>query len=310
MKEHATTKRKTLNTFDPDILRGEFPNIELIQLTPGPFQGSIFSAQMEHCRVTVGSFNQAVVCEGSYNPDTLHIGFMLSPGHSVVVQAHEYDDGTLTIHRNAISMHEVFPPDLTWVDITISEKKVSEIIPSFTAEKLAGLSQFFMQGTRSTLTALIQWIDDALDFPNQSPKEEELLTIVNELLFNRVVYHDEEPIYTAGDKFRMHLLEITHELLQKQDTPPSLRDISNALGMKPRTVQKYFHEIYGMGPTEYCRVRRLNGARTDLLLGRQAVSEIAYQWKFAHLGRFASRYKNHFGESPKVTLGRGGSVRT
>jgi len=276
--------------------------MDLIQLSPGRFHGWIFSAQMAHCRIAIGSFNQAVICEGNYNSDTLHIGFILSPGHSAVVQAHEYNDGSLTIHRNAIGTQEVFPPDLTWVDIAIPEKKIHQTIPPFTTEKLAKLSQVFLKGSRSSLTALIQWIDDALDFPDQSPKESELLTTVNELLFNRVVYQDSKPDFTSGDPFRMHIIKVTHELMQKKDTPPSLADICDAIGMKPRTLQKYFHEIYGMGPTEYIRIRRLNKARSNLLTGSDNVGDVAYRWQFYHLGRFAGRYKTHFAESPKETM--------
>ncbi len=304
MRKHSTTEHQTFNSFDSHLLRAELPHIKLLQLTPGRFQGWMFSAQMEHCRVAVGNFNQSVVCEGNYNPRTLHIGFILSPGHSAVVQAHEYDDGTLTIHQNAIGMHEVFPSDLTWVDIAIPENKVAKAIHPVTLEKLSGLSQVFLKGSRSTLTALIQWIDDALDFPNQSPKEEDLLIIINELIFNRVVSLDDEPSFTAGDKFRMQLLDATHQLMKNKDEPPSLAEICDAIGMKPRTVQKYFHETYGMGPTEYCRVRRLNETRCDLIRGDAQVSEIALRWKFYHLGRFAGRYKSHFNENPKETLGR------
>jgi len=309
MRKHSTTEHQTFNSFDSHLLRAELPHIKLLQLTPGRFQGWMFSAQMEHCRIAVGNFNQSVVCEGNYNPRTLHMGFMLSPGHSVIVQAHEYDDGTLTIHRNAIGMHEVLPSDLTWVDIAIPENKLAKAIPPFILEKLAGLSQVFLKGSRSTLTALVRWIDDALDFPNQSPKEEDLLTIINELLLNRVVSRDDEPSFTAGDKFRMHLLDGTHQLMKKKDNPPSLAEICNAIGMKPRTLQKYFQEIYGMGPTEYIRIRRLNEARSDLLTGSDNVGDVAYRWQFYHLGRFAGRYKTHFAENPKETLGRGDSVK-
>jgi len=309
MKELSTIKHQTFDSFDSRILHTDFSQIDLIQLSPGRFHGWMFSAQMAHCRIAVGSFNQAIICEGNYNPDTLHIGFILSPGHSAVVQAHEYDDGTLTIHRNAIGMHEVFPPDLTWVNISIPEKKLPQTIPPFTIEKLAGLSQIFMKGSRSSLTALIQWIDNALDFPDQCPKEDDLLTTVNELLFNRVVYQDSDPDFTTGDTFRMHLIEATHQLIQKKDNPPSLAEICKAIGMKPRTLQKYFQEIYGMGPTEYIRIRRLNEARSDLLTGSNNVGDVAYRWQFYHLGRFAGRYKTHFAESPKETLGSGDSVK-
>lgn len=290
---------RNIDTFDSCMLRAEFPHIDLLQLSPGSFRGRLFSSQMETCRLTVGCFNQAVLCEGCYNADTLHLGFILSPGHSAVVQAHKYDNGTLTLHRNAITMHEVFPADLTWVDIAIPEK-----FAVLVTKKLSGLSQLFLKGARESLAPLIQWVNAVLASPARPPVESKLQAVVTELIASRLANHEYQQTFTAGDRFRMHLLDVTHECVQKHDHPQLLAEICTAIGMKPRTVQKYFHEIYGMGPTEYFRIRHLNGARAEFFMGADTVSEVAYRWKFAHLGRFAGRYKIHFGESPKTTIGR------
>jgi len=103
----------------------------------------------------------------------------------------------------------------------------------------------------------------------------------------------------------MRLLEEAHRLERMHKHHPlSLTEICKAAGMKRRTVQKYFNEIYGMGPTEYFRARRLNGARADLLNGAASISKVALRWEFTHLGRFAGSYKTLFGESPKTTRER------
>jgi len=305
MTEPRFQESRIFDVFDSRILRAEFPQMDLFQLSPGPFRGWIFSSRSENCRIAAGSFNQATLCEGNYNPDTFHVGFILSPGHSAVVQAREYDNGTLTIHRNAIAMHEVFPADLVWADIAISEKRVPQKMPPFITDKLAGRSRVFLEGSRETLSPLIHWVNGSRDSPVEAPVESELQTIVNELLFNRLVCHENERTFTAGDRFRMHLLDVTHERMRKMDGKKSLAEICAGIGMRPRTMQKYFHEIYGMGPTEYFRIRRLNRARSDLLMGAGKVSEVAQRWEFYHLGRFAARYKSHFGESPRATRERG-----
>ncbi len=302
-KLHSPVLRK-FETFDSRTLRADFPQIDLFQLSPGRFRGWIFSSWMEICRITVGSFNQAVLCEGRYNPDTLHIGFILSSGHSAVVEAHEYDDGTVTIHRNAIAMHEVFPADLNWIDIAISEKRVSKKLPPCITKPIAGQSQVFLKGSRKSLSPLIQWANESIKLPANAPLETELLTILTELLSNRLVCHEDETAFTVGDRFRMRLLEATHKLSHDNHGPLSLAEICAAAGMKPRTLQKYFHEIYGMGPTEYFRIRRLNDVRSDLLAGDSQVSQAAYHRGVTHLSRFAGRYKTHFGERPSETRKR------
>jgi AraC family ethanolamine operon transcriptional activator len=85
----------------------------------------------------------------------------------------------------------------------------------------------------------------------------------------------------------------------------ALDEICRATRINRRTLQHYFKEMYGMGPTEYFRVRRLNGVRNDLLRAQKdeiTVSGIAEQWGFSHMGRFSQHYKRHFGESPSKTL--------
>ena len=55
-------------------------------------------------------------------------------------------------------------------------------------------------------------------------------------------------------------------------------------------------------------MRRLAAAHQDLLdadpAGGASVAEIAHRWGFAHLARFAERYRQAYGEKPSETLRR------
>ena len=135
--------------------------------------------------------------------------------------------------------------------------------------------------------------------------EGRLRIALHNLLSIRFDARAHEQPFATGNLFRMHLLEEAHKLARMHKHHPlSLDEICTAAGMKRRTVQKYFNEIYGMGPTKYFRVRRLNGARADLLNGATSISKVALRWEFTHLGRFAGSYKTLFGESPKTTRER------
>ena len=75
-----------------------------------------------------------------------------------------------------------------------------------------------------------------------------------------------------------------------------------------RTLDRAFQNAVGMGPATYLRRVRLNGVRRALQQ-RQAdsatVTEIALEFGFWHLGRFAEQYAELFGEAPHVTKTRG-----
>ncbi|MEV7341393.1 AraC family transcriptional regulator [Streptomyces sp. NPDC093544] len=72
-----------------------------------------------------------------------------------------------------------------------------------------------------------------------------------------------------------------------------------------RTLQDAFRKNLGMSPMNYVHEVRLQRVREQLLLavpGTVTVTDVAYQWGFAHLGRFAQRYRARFGEAPSQTL--------
>ncbi len=75
-----------------------------------------------------------------------------------------------------------------------------------------------------------------------------------------------------------------------------------------RTLQEAFRRNLGMSPMAYVQEVRLQRVRQQLRVadfGTVTVTEVAYQWGFAHLGRFARRYRARFGESPSQTLRAG-----
>ncbi|MEW2568653.1 AraC family transcriptional regulator [Streptomyces sp. NPDC057621] len=75
-----------------------------------------------------------------------------------------------------------------------------------------------------------------------------------------------------------------------------------------RALQEAFRKHVGMSPTAYVTEVRLRRAHEQLLAADPAtitVTEVAYRWGFAHLGRFAQRYRNRFGTSPAQTLRSG-----
>ncbi|MEU6680184.1 AraC family transcriptional regulator [Streptomyces sp. NPDC046925] len=72
-----------------------------------------------------------------------------------------------------------------------------------------------------------------------------------------------------------------------------------------RTLQEAFRKHVGMSPMAYVTEVRLQRVRMELRTsppGTATVTDVAYKWGFAHLGRFAVRYRARFGETPSQTL--------
>ncbi|NGO72624.1 helix-turn-helix transcriptional regulator [Streptomyces boncukensis] len=80
-----------------------------------------------------------------------------------------------------------------------------------------------------------------------------------------------------------------------------------------RTLQEAFRTHVGMSPTAYVSEVRLQRAHAQLRSsapGATRISEVAHRWGFAHLGRFAQRYRARFGETPSETLRSGPTYAT
>ena len=128
------------------------------------------------------------------------------------------------------------------------------------------------------------------------------------MLASRVFEVADEQPFVEGDRFRTYVLQAGHQFaLEHMQAPPSLDDVCRATRMKRRTLQKYFQEIYGMGPTQYFRTRRLNAVRAELMEPsgtKSPVSVVSERWGFTHMGRFAMYYRRMFGETPRQTAQR------
>lgn len=92
------------------------------------------------------------------------------------------------------------------------------------------------------------------------------------------------------------------------DQPLTIAQIAEASQTSIRSLQMGFQRFRGMSPLVYLRRIRLEAARADLSKpdNSLSVSETARKWGFAHLGRFASEYRNAFGELPSETTARAG----
>ncbi len=96
-------------------------------------------------------------------------------------------------------------------------------------------------------------------------------------------------------------------LAANHDRPLHLVELCAAIGTSERTLRACCQEHLGMGPNRYLLLRRLHLAHRALVAAdaaRNTVTNIATEFGFWELGRFATQYRALFGETPSASLRR------
>lgn len=100
---------------------------------------------------------------------------------------------------------------------------------------------------------------------------------------------------------------ITRFLEARGSSHLHLAELCGAAGVSERTLRSIFHEVFGIGPGRYLRMRRLELIRVALAMADPAqdtVAAIATRYGFSDGGRMARDYLVLFGEYPSATLAR------
>lgn len=115
-------------------------------------------------------------------------------------------------------------------------------------------------------------------------------------------------------KSRFDILQTAIEVVEKQLRQPlSTKALAEKVGTSSRVLQYAFQDVLNTTPMRYILHRKLHAARSDLRRSASGtisqVSNIAMLYGMNHFGRFSTKYKQLFGESPSSTLKQGNMGR-
>jgi len=113
---------------------------------------------------------------------------------------------------------------------------------------------------------------------------------------------------TRGYYQRYAIIRRFRDWLELNNNRPTyLYEVCRALDVTARVLRSCCHEHLGVGPIRYLWLRRMALARRALIQatrGSSSVTEIAMDFGFWELGRFAVSYRTLYGEHPSETLDR------
>ena len=161
------------------------------------------------------------------------------------------------------------------------------------------------------LTRHLQLALEELDEPDEIQRSKPFLGLYEELIVTAMLLSQPhsftERLNRLEQPAQPHGMQLALDYIESHlDRPITLGDLVAVTGVPGRTLLKHFRDHHGVSPVRYWRNRRFVRVREALQRARDdaSVTDIAMNWGFYHLGRFAIEYARRFGESPSDTRGR------
>ena len=122
----------------------------------------------------------------------------------------------------------------------------------------------------------------------------------------------QRPRNIGGSTARRQVVERAEAFIRANfDGSIPISRLCDVTGVSERCLRNAFYYVHGMGPKRWMVAERLMRTQVALRASRSAttVTEVATDFGFYQLGRFAAIYKKTFGETPSETLSAAGFVR-
>ncbi len=256
------------------------------------------------------------IWEGEITSGRHGISFHISPGPSLFVNGSEVSPGEVALHNssNAVFCHRLSGPT-RWGSVSLSRQDWAEIgiavagrdlTPKAGQAKTAAPEHALARLRRlhASATHLAEQVPELITNPDAARGlENELLQAMVDCLAASDVQAN-----TAAQRHHSTIMKRFIQALEENvDKPIYLAELCAATNASDRTLRLCCQEYLGVSPKRYLRLRRLHLAQQALqkaAADADSVTNIATQFGFWELGRFAVDYRAMFGETPSMTLRR------
>lgn len=304
------TRVMTIDSFEQ--LRAATPtsNSEIIQLDAGAMKGVLKHATIADLSLGFGTFSRALISRGVYSNDRITIGFLFDGSNRA-----QRSDRLETIrtwgpgaeherrHINGASFGAIsvtpaqvatfFGPDTRFGDPAAWQRAGAFRVDPEKGGAAAAELRNIMASFESRSQAITR---RHADYWKRAILEAATAALAN---------IDSAGVFVPS---AVRLVRRAQEIIEDfGSTPVHISQLTTALRVPRRSLERAFDEVVGISPARYLRHKRLCDARillrerTD---SRLTVAEVAFRQGFSDFGRFSSYYRNLFGENPSETLRR------
>ncbi|MGF6231350.1 AraC family ethanolamine operon transcriptional activator [Inquilinus ginsengisoli] len=275
------------------------------QLNPGPYRGAVEMLRLAGVCLWRERVSVAVE-EATAAPDG-QVVFVraLADRNTYRMNAVPVGSGEVLVMRGGEELHASLAPDSDILIVSVEAEKVFGA-SALQAPALAAPTFPDMEATTQWLVGLMVLFSSAMALPG-----EDLARLLPELIADKLGFlyaqilhrtRGTRPLRSGDHRLYRRAREIVDD---QPDEPIGVTQLARRLGVSSEILRSAFKETVGVGPGLWLRLKRLDGARRDLLAADgsdRTVSDIAMKWGFWHLGRFSAYYAALYGESPSRTV--------
>ncbi|WP_433691812.1 helix-turn-helix domain-containing protein [Herbaspirillum seropedicae] len=299
--------------------------LDLLQMSPGKLNYSLSMSQLGHIQIYRERSDKPLLKRGVNWPGSLVFSFVVQARGRGWLSGREVDPRASLVADGEELPEIITPAELDLLFIVVDRQWLSERIGDGASRQITG-------GARN-LRCFAAWHEHALVLrrlspllpgqslagpPGSSIRHPALLpmgaaggaTLAEEMVLEALLdvlgsVHRVEALRETDHK---RLIDQARRLM-RGDAPEraTMTQVAAHLGVSRRHLQTCFNTSVGIPAIEFVRAERLNQVRKALVEARRAglevsIGDIAADWGFWHLSRFAADYRDMFGELPSKTL--------
>jgi AraC-like DNA-binding protein len=288
---------------------------EIVQLGTGQIAGRLTRATIREVSFSGGSFSLPIRASGVFSQTRVTVGAILECSGSLKARQGIGQTGDVLIHPAGFDHHCAYTSGASFAGLCIDTIEMATIFGR--EDRLSDPAFWFKPlhcrprdlGTSARLRRCLLLVFTRL------AQQKSLPQITADYLKMSVVEAFAAPLLDAcvGSELPAvaSAIRVVREVEGYVDArsfrPIHICELCNHLKISRRTLHRCFEEALGIGPGAFLRQKRLCSVHSMLrrLDSRTAnVTQVATDFGFLELGRFAQQYRQLFGENPNETLRR------
>jgi AraC family ethanolamine operon transcriptional activator len=251
------------------------------------------------------------LCHGANTHGGLQVFVPLSQAAAHICNCESLDAGSLLVIPSAADFSiQVRGRAHGWFAVALPAGMIGDGLPAWPS--LPAESRVLRPGTNAVarLSDLVRRIiASPLPVLARGPAHDAAAAELGEAV-RGCLRHDESSVPTAPGRPRIDRGQIIRRALAALEAEsidrPAVTTLAVAAGVTDRTLARAFRDTFGVSPLQYVLLRQLHAVHRDLrkAIGDTTVSAVLVRHGIWDHGRFAARYRRHFGVPPSATLPR------